>query len=143
MVPTSGVVDALLHGSDALRSMVNNVESSDDVEVGEYVEVLKAVVEQEAPSEEAAESATPTTPEPPPEPAAKTEEPPPPVAQPSAAPPLQETSLRVNVKILDTLMNLAGELVLKQYGMDGLWRRASFTLLPFGITDLFVENLRI
>ncbi len=51
LVPTSGVVDALLRAVDALRGMVNNAESSNDVDVSE-LNLALATVSTEQTSEE-------------------------------------------------------------------------------------------
>ncbi len=42
LVPTSPIIDALLRGADALREMVNDVESSNDVDVSDLVQALQA-----------------------------------------------------------------------------------------------------
>lgn len=160
MVPTKPVVDALLRSADMLRTMVEDVDSSNEVNVTPFVAEMKAVLRgdmgdepqvkeiaetmvdvaetvttaahpeiaspetaaevapQETPNQEtpaAAQSAA--------EPTAATSQPAPtspasaaPVPSRPASQPSQnkqvESSVRVNVSILDRLMNLAGELVL-------------------------------
>ncbi len=55
LVPNSRVVDALLRSADALRNMVNNVESSNDTDVSEYITALNNAVKGDV-SEEMTES---------------------------------------------------------------------------------------
>lgn len=47
LVPSPKVVDVLLRGADTLRNMVNDIESSNDVDVSSHVRELEAVVSGE------------------------------------------------------------------------------------------------
>ncbi|WP_246133872.1 Hpt domain-containing protein, partial [Lacipirellula limnantheis] len=120
LVPTSLMVEAMLRASDALSQLVNDVDASNDVNVDAHIQSLDAIAAQGATVSEAC--VAPVLPE---QPSActpeveisviddlKEESPAPVMATPTAAPPTAETSIRVQVGVLDSLMNLAGELVL-------------------------------
>lgn len=142
LAPNSVIVDAMLRATDTLRNMILNVETSNDVDVSAHVNELSALAEGDnAPAEVAepasfeqdevaseeidSEVADATSVEVQPEPVYVA----PPVAAPVAAAATQtatpvakvveqapqpqgEANIRVAVGVLDSLMNLAGELVL-------------------------------
>ncbi|MBI1248872.1 response regulator [bacterium] len=129
ITPDSPIVDVMLKAADELSGLINNIESSNDVDVSGHVELLNQIFQNcsahvpaaEVPVEDSAvdtpaavaeqpepeSKPTPATPsvakQPPTEPTA-------PVKQTAA--PQVESSIRVQVGVLDRLMNLAGELVL-------------------------------
>ncbi len=136
LIPTPEIVNVLLLSSDQLRSMIENVQTSNDEDISANLNPLNAIADgtfadaaaaapdpvpepaPEAAPEAVAESAAVETPapaaaEPPVEPP-----PAPPVTPPPATDikqaPKAETTLRVHVSLLDSLMNLAGELVLSR-----------------------------
>ena len=130
LVPTSFNVDAMLKAADALNKLFDDIEASNDVDVTEHVTILDQIFAGEV--EEGAAAATvrqptaaPASPPPQaaaeqaPEPATSSAraahaDPPTPAASTPAvtATPQAENSIRVQVGVLDRLMNLAGELVL-------------------------------
>lgn len=135
LVPTSAIVDTMLKAADTLTGLVNDIEISNDADVSVHVAALDAILaggdapeapatsddagpEQSADKEEAATTPdAPAEPLPAEEPPTPAPTPPPvaPVAEKKAAPvpPIPvESSIRVQVGVLDSLMNLAGELVL-------------------------------
>ena len=161
LVPTPEIVSVLLHGSDKLQTMIEDIQNSNNYDISEHIVPLNAIVEgdlpqaaapaapaapateevapAEAPSEEPAAAVTAPEPEPAaPTPAPETETAtateaapakapaPSPAPKPSTAPktekkaakkksPLNvDTSIRVHVSLLDSLMTLAGELVLSR-----------------------------
>jgi two-component system, chemotaxis family, sensor kinase CheA len=147
LVPTHAVIDRLLRSADMLRTMVSNVDTSNEMDVSEQVEELKQILRGEPTCGTGAEQVADelqavstvieharihVT-----EPAAEraggecTEEeedflpsisasvrsanmpvPSKIPAEPKPATRIAENNVRVNVAILDRLMNLAGELVL-------------------------------
>jgi len=137
LVPTSAIVDVMLRATDTLRNMILDVKNSNDVDVSAHVTELEAVeaaaaaaAETPTPSEESdpapsapEAAAVPVVSEPVPE---VVEEAPVEVAAAPAkvaekksdaksAPAVQgEANIRVSVGVLDSLMNLAGELVLSR-----------------------------
>lgn len=137
--PNSAMIDVLLRASDQLRSMINDVDSSDTLPIADFVKQLDEIAAGVAPSEPVAPSAAAEAVEPSPPVAAIAEpqpvagETPPPVAEvpaavePAAPAPVAksnaeeprsegstnvEANIRVPVSVLDRLMNLTGELVL-------------------------------
>lgn len=136
LVPTSSIVDVMLKAADALSGLINDIENSNDVDVSDHITRLNQIFEDSATSvgeannevpdvaslmlhdsqdqsEDATESTSieqPPTPEvtvpKASEPAETT-----PAPRPTASPQV-ESSIRVQVGVLDRLMNLAGELVL-------------------------------
>ncbi|MBN1477895.1 chemotaxis protein CheW [Candidatus Sumerlaeota bacterium] len=140
LIPTSEVVDALLQGSDVLNGMVSDIDNSADVDISGPLGLLAAVMECEGPQsaesaepegESATEEETPVEEVPPEstdEASAETEPEEKSAAEPKAAPAKSgeapspreggeapvETSLRVNVMLIEQLMRLAGELVLSR-----------------------------
>lgn len=149
LVPNPEIVNVLLQGSDKLEAMINNIQSSNDEDITEYLTPLNAIAEGNTiqaaapkpapqPVIEAAPEAV--VPEPGSQapaaqdiPVQQTTSPPvteipAPVAPPAIAPPSApkvitssdtpqvkaDTSLRVHVSLLDSLMTLAGELVLSR-----------------------------
>jgi two-component system, chemotaxis family, sensor kinase CheA len=58
LVPTSPIVNALLRAADQLLSLVENVESSNEVDVSHFVQELDAIAAGDAPVEAAASEAT-------------------------------------------------------------------------------------
>lgn len=157
LTPTSEIVDTMLRAADTLVGMIDDVNNSESVNVGQHITELAAVAEgDETPAANPAAEAAPATAEPEtteaapaanselslddqieaafaakaqerkakkegttaqpdaqpsPPPAAKKEEKKPAKA---AAPPATEANIRVSVGVLDSLMNLAGELVLSR-----------------------------
>jgi two-component system chemotaxis sensor kinase CheA len=127
LAPTPAIIDVMLKAADALTQLINNVESSGSADVAMHVDALDRInadqfdlaaapVAEQSPNsselpEPAPPSASPTEP-------LTTGAPAAPVAQQSALPAPTgsgsptETSIRVQVGVLDSLMNLAGELVL-------------------------------
>lgn len=138
--PDGTATDIMLHAADKLRGMIEDVDHSNDIDVSEQLRELEQVAAGERPQRGEAPPVEPTfepvaAPEAAPEPsvnfspAAEAFDPPsaekdhsfeaaaraqPAAAAPAAAspPPAAESSIRVNVGVLDRLMNLAGELVL-------------------------------
>ncbi|PQO35559.1 chemotaxis protein CheW [Blastopirellula marina] len=140
LTPNSAMIDVLLRASDQLRSMINDVDTSDTIKIAEFVQQLDQIAAGVTPSVPAApavaEVAEPAAP------AAAVEEPqvvaaetPAPVVEapapvePAAPAPVKaakapaeesrsegstsvEANIRVPVSVLDRLMNLTGELVL-------------------------------
>lgn len=136
LVPTSEIMDLMLRAADLLRSMINDIDNSNDIDVSQLVCSLERIAAGKSPgsdsplpeakqtntaeeteeaeakalgkSDEAADgSRQPEAPAAPPAAPA--------VAQETTAPAHStpgETSIRVSVDVLDNLMNLAGELVL-------------------------------
>jgi two-component system chemotaxis sensor kinase CheA len=123
LVPNSAIVEVLLRAADTLRSMIEDVHHSNDVDVSDHLVRLEAVAAgvdltalpapasasaQTAPSRgivEPVATATPHAPEPSPARSASDRK---------HEPQRGETSIRVPVGVLDRLMNLAGELVLSR-----------------------------
>lgn len=142
LVPDTANVDVMLRAADVLREMIEDIDQSNDVDITEHVASLERVAAGEgeesdaadtaaedatvetAVEETATESSNNTTGPPAEEPAplgpatptAPVQPPPPPAnTQRSASPPsVTETNIRVSVSLLDSLMNLAGELVLSR-----------------------------
>lgn len=124
LIPTSAIVDVMLKAADALSGLINNVETSNDVDVSQHIVLLDEIyetsvapdldgptVEEPSPTEEqsqAENAESNESDEPSGEPLPNTAKRPP---RPTAAPHV-ESSIRVPVGVLDRLMNLAGELVL-------------------------------
>ena len=131
LVPTSTVTDALLRAADRLRAMIEDIEHSNETDVSERLTELRAIAGGKPASAAPAPAAAPKAAAPTvaaqaqqeleeaqnyvadavavaasPAPAASV----PPVN--AAAP--AETNIRVSVRVLDHLMNLAGELVLSR-----------------------------
>jgi len=131
LTPTSKIVDIMLKAADALAGLINDIESSNEVDVSPHVTLLNEIFEGtestasvEAPaSDEPVLEAAAEVPEVTSAPVERTPEPDapapqpvepkgPPVPQRASSTPQVETSIRVQVGVLDRLMNLAGELVL-------------------------------
>lgn len=122
LVPDSAATDVLLRSADKLRTMIEDIDQSNGVDVSEHIEALQAIVAGLL----ADEAAGPSAPRPAvsrtivaaPEPqvAPQREDVPveasPGVAAAGAPTAHGESSIRVAVSVLDRLMNLAGELVL-------------------------------
>ena len=112
LVPTSSNVDVMLKAADALNELFDDLESSNDVDVSPHVEVLDKIFVGECGDSAAAAPAKPA------ETSASAQAATPQVVGPTAVPapaaaaPQAENSIRVQVGVLDRLMNLAGELVL-------------------------------
>lgn len=125
LTPNSQIVDVMLKAADALSGLINDIENSNTVDVSSHIALLNEIFEAEANSSstppvrdnrsiEESEVATAA-----PIAAEKNE-----LAQDSTGPkeaavaqrtpstPQVESSIRVQVGVLDRLMNLAGELVL-------------------------------
>ena len=137
LIPTPEIINVLLQASDKLNTMIEDVANSNEYDIEEHLVPLNAIYESETAqpaSEEApvVEASEPEIPEPvaapTPEPVqavqpevAKPTPPPPPKPKPKKAPPKKaaakvkvDTSIRVHVSLLDSLMTLAGELVLSR-----------------------------
>jgi len=132
LIPTTEIVDVMLRAADELTGMINNIENSNDVDVSGHVVLLDKIFEDEQPVKKELvepiepEIVAPEEVEVPLEPKVEEQQPvaeTPPAAEPkaddtakkSAAPVANtttEASVRVQVGVLDRLMNLAGELVL-------------------------------
>ncbi|MCE5266914.1 MAG: chemotaxis protein CheW [Planctomycetaceae bacterium] len=134
LAPDAGITNALLRAADTLRAMVENVDNSGDVDVSEHLTALRSI----------ASGAQTAVPVPPPadtektldmvqtfvaeaasEPANDVRTPADSVSatetadrgnstRPTGHTPATETNIRVSVRVLDHLMNLAGELVLSR-----------------------------
>ncbi|PQO33197.1 hybrid sensor histidine kinase/response regulator [Blastopirellula marina] len=126
LTPNSQIVDVMLKGADALSGLINDIENSNAVDVSAHVILLNeifegdgayssaqastdhqsddsdAIVDKIAAPSETADKSLPAD-----EPLKETA-----VAQRSQATSQVESSIRVQVGVLDRLMNLAGELVL-------------------------------
>lgn len=126
LTPNSQIVDVMLKGADALSGLINDIENSNSVDVSAHIILLneiferedssstaqasldrqpvdaESVVEEVAVYSELADKSLPVD-----EQSKETT-----VAQRSQATPQVESSIRVQVGVLDRLMNLAGELVL-------------------------------
>lgn len=143
LIPTPEIINVLLQASDKLNTMIEDVSNSNEYDIEEHLVPLNAIFngetvqpETDSTSAEKSEEEPPeTTPEssaaPEPEPvveekpvqetAPKPAAPPPPpkkaappAAKKSAAKVKVDTSIRVHVSLLDSLMTLAGELVLSR-----------------------------
>lgn len=128
LIPTSQIVDVMLKGADALSGLINDIENSNSIDVSAHIVSLNAIFEgSETTSPATCEQAAPegsddsesTACEAPlspnesgnlAEPSAEVREAP--LTQRASAVPQVESSIRVQVGVLDRLMNLAGELVL-------------------------------
>ncbi len=142
LVPTSDIVDVMLAAADQLCSLLDDLESSNSVDVSEHIDALKQILDSMQSGDCAAEpesvdsptatpeiqqptsEVAPTEPTPTTQPEAET---PPPQAEPvkssaeakapnsaASSTPKGETSLRVPISVVDNLMNLVGELVLSR-----------------------------
>lgn len=121
LIPNSQIVDVMLKGADALYGLINDIENSNSVDVSAHIILLNEIFEgQDAPAsadlpvaaEVCVEDVFATS-----VPAEKSLSADDPLkessgAQRSQATPQVESSIRVQVGVLDRLMNLAGELVL-------------------------------
>ena len=140
LIPTPEIINVLLQASDKLNTMIEDVSNSNEYDIEEHLVPLNAIYEGETapppPTEEDSESETEapevqeTAPEPeipvPVEAPTPTPEPvqaaaPPPKPKAKKAPPKKaaakvkvDSSIRVHVSLLDSLMTLAGELVLSR-----------------------------
>lgn len=142
LTPTSAIVDVMLKAADALTGLVNDIENSNDVDVSHLVAVLDEIYESgnledqvqaaessepepiadDSPAVEAIASAD--TPAPETEPDASVTAVEKPESEPSGdsesanqaaasrSTSTADKSIRVQVGVLDSLMNIAGELVL-------------------------------
>ncbi|MBL4902484.1 chemotaxis protein CheW [Desulfocapsa sp. AH-315-G09] len=137
LVPTPEIINVLLQASDKLNTMIEDVSNSNNYDIEEHLVPLNAIYEgdftQPATEEATTEAAvveTVSAPEvvetvPEPEPAVAAE----PIAKPVVQAPLKtqsppakkiaakvivDSSIRVHVSLLDSLMTLAGELVLSR-----------------------------
>src|SRR5208282_4204232 len=140
LVPTSPIVDIMLKAADKLRAMIDDVEHSNDADIGMHLEALEgviaALIAEEAPQTGAAPTPAeansvaadtlspaedkavaimetqPQAVEPDDVPAATPQRSPgAPSEPPHNAATTAESSIRVGVGVLDKLMTLAGELV--------------------------------
>ncbi|MEN6459493.1 MAG: chemotaxis protein CheW [Thermoguttaceae bacterium] len=139
LVPNSGITDVLLRAADTLRSLVENVDHSSEVDVSHHVAELQAIAAGQLPAAPAAptttqpeqtldlvqtfvdEAASEPAPAPEQTQAQATSEPANDTADRSSVvvkttghTPAVEANIRVSVRVLDHLMNLAGELVLSR-----------------------------
>jgi two-component system chemotaxis sensor kinase CheA len=129
LTPTSDMVDVMLRAADALTQLINAPESSNEADVSKHIvaldeiyagpktpagsDLLEGDADAKAP-EVAGPVPTPggtedSTQQPARQPLTACVEP---AAAPAPQAPAVETSIRVQVGVLDSLMNLAGELVL-------------------------------
>ncbi|EAQ82569.1 two-component system sensory/regulatory protein-like (Che family protein) [Blastopirellula marina DSM 3645] len=131
LVPNSAMTDVMLRASDQLRSMINDIDNSNNMPIADFVEQLDQIAVGGAPTAAATVTETVATTAAvdeaapieiaPPTPVAET---PPVVAEPAPIakaaseehrPEVSanvEANIRVPVSVLDRLMNLTGELVL-------------------------------
>ncbi len=129
LTPTSGIVDVMLKAADALSGLINDIENSNSVDVSDHITLLNDIFEgnqssssqadsrEESTTQDAPVEAKDLAPEVAPKPVETSTPPETPVKEavvPQRAPtaPQVESSIRVQVGVLDRLMNLAGELVL-------------------------------
>ncbi len=112
LVPTSYNVDAMLKAADALNKLFDDLASSNDVDVSQHVTVLDLIFSGECGDGTAAEPAKSGDISAPAQAAKLQAVEPTAVSSPATAAPQAENSIRVQVAVLDRLMNLAGELVL-------------------------------
>lgn len=127
LTPSSKIVDVMLKGADALSGLINDIENSNEVDVSAHILLLNEIFEGEENSssaesssesqlvQEAAPEAVTVALEASEKKISVDERSDPkdaPVAQRATATPQVESSIRVQVGVLDRLMNLAGELVL-------------------------------
>ncbi|MEW4563065.1 chemotaxis protein CheW [Bremerella sp. JC770] len=129
LTPNSQIVDVMLKAADALSGLINDIENSNSVDVTAHILLLNEIFEgKESTSTATVDPVEPCVPEVElpvvPEsvvPVAETTNVPvhepsevkePTVAQRAPVAPQVESSIRVQVGVLDRLMNLAGELVL-------------------------------
>jgi two-component system chemotaxis sensor kinase CheA len=118
------IATALLMLVDAVREMLSAIEQSGTEGEGDYTSLVAELKTLHDGPADAAGSSSPSPPPPPPPPATHTPAPasPPPPTAASPPPPkpppapehggLADTTIRVDVGVLDTLMTLVGELVL-------------------------------
>jgi len=116
MVPTPEVVNILLCSFDKLRELLNQHEESDQTDITEFIDALAALNKDYLPDVKIGQV----------DPLKSVLQSPPPMAVPveavleptpaaaEAAAPASETTIRLNVSLLDSLMTLAGELVLSR-----------------------------
>ncbi|BBO35209.1 chemotaxis protein CheW [Lacipirellula parvula] len=116
--PTTSMVEAMLKAADTLSELVNNVDASNEINVDEHLQILDAIASSDVlditldpvdfsvspPSDEEKSDAV--------EAIDRKEEPVISGIVNAGATASPETSIRVQVGVLDSLMNLAGELVL-------------------------------
>ncbi|MDH3347930.1 MAG: chemotaxis protein CheW [Desulfobulbaceae bacterium] len=136
LIPTPEIINVLLTASDELQKLIEDIQNSNDKDISHHIVELNAIFEGKPPEPQATQPEA--TPEPTedlpeiPEPEEITKE----IAEPEPYPPptpepitasspatnsqeqpskpisTAETTIRVNVSLLDQLMNMAGELVL-------------------------------
>ncbi|MFC1523272.1 Hpt domain-containing protein [Thermodesulfobacteriota bacterium] len=132
IIPNAENINILLLASDALRNMIDDVAGSNETDISTYLEAIDEIVIAGEPAQEPRKAEIH-----PPEPGEEkrverptidstpipTEQPRTPVKTHIESPageskeikaPGFDSTLRVNIKILDSLMNLAGELVLSR-----------------------------
>jgi len=143
LIPTPEIINVLLQASDKLNTMIEDVSNSNEYDIEEHLTPLNAIYNgdvaqtsaEEAPEQEAApepeipveepvvETAPEAEPEPEPvvpspvqptPPAPKKAKPKPAAPKKTAAKVKVDSSIRVHVSLLDSLMTLAGELVLSR-----------------------------
>ncbi len=104
--PTSAIISVLLSAADSLQSLLQNLENSGGIDISKHVEAMAAIVDREPDASVLA----------------------PPPSKPKPAPIKNkkktvtttiekksvDSSLRVSIRLLDKLMNLAGEMVLSR-----------------------------
>ena len=101
LVPDAENINFLLLASDALQDLLVHVEKSDEMDISDHVTTLSSITDPPKPLSTA-----------PPEKAQGKPKPVAPSAPAETRTSIPETSLRVHVELLDSLMTLAGELVL-------------------------------
>jgi two-component system chemotaxis sensor kinase CheA len=125
MVPDGAAVDILLRGADKLRGMIEDVEHSNEVDVLEHLGALQALVAGATANPKPAESPRPAASDASPSHETSAGEYATPQhdahasgeskgssSKPALAGSTPDSTIRVQVGVLDRLMNLAGELVL-------------------------------
>ncbi len=139
--PTTDSVDVMLRAADRLTELIEEIEMSNQTDQSDLCEALDELLAVRSnanidkPPETCPESQpvaiAPTPVVAPPEPCDEIIEPaePKPKAKPEAN---QEATIRVNLKVLDRLMNLAGELVLSR---NRLMRMVNETGGPPGLEE--------
>ncbi|OGQ98278.1 MAG: hybrid sensor histidine kinase/response regulator [Deltaproteobacteria bacterium RIFOXYD12_FULL_57_12] len=169
LLPDKGIINVLLLAADALRDMINNLRESSAKDISQHIEALNAIVAGRGAGASSAvlagagrvsveppraEAVAPTSQPEPVLPAASQEVPAVPdraparTVVPEAAPPTKgagaESTLRVHVSLLDSLMNMAGELVLgRNQLLQAIYARDSRMLEVVGQrVDLITTELQ-
>jgi two-component system, chemotaxis family, sensor kinase CheA len=120
IIPTPDIVNVLLSASDTLKALMKDILNSNDVDIGDHVRALQAILEAGT-RPAGRKTSRPSAKKPAGRPSPPSKKKPSADAETADAGPDrkssnrgQETSLRVHVSLLDQLMTLAGELVLSR-----------------------------